>query len=158
MDIKIRFTKKSGLILGGIILCGLIAFGGWYNSAAKARHDIKNTCQINCDCFNNVVDYRLTNERVKLFARFMKEIQTRKNANVLEFMDAMDAVAIQKSNRLKQIKTVIFLLGEGCILCRSGSLSPFCLICNGDNLQSKQSRCQEIQDHRHRQAHEKQSV
>ena len=97
MDIKIRFTKKSGLILGGIILCGLIAFGGWYNSAAKARHDIKNTCQINCDCFNNVVDYRLTNERVKLFARFMKEIQTRKNANVLEFMDAMDAVAIQKA-------------------------------------------------------------
>ena len=97
MDIKIRFTKKSILIVGGVILCGIIAFGYWNNSATKARHDVKATCQVNCDCFNNVVDYRLTNERVKLFARFMKELQVRRDATVLEFMDTMDAVAIQKA-------------------------------------------------------------
>jgi len=97
MDIKIRFTKKACLIFTGVVLCGVIAFGGWYHSAAKARQDVKATCQSNCDCFNNVVDYRLTNEQVRLFARFMKELHRRKDASVLEFMDAVDAVKIQKS-------------------------------------------------------------
>jgi len=97
MDIKIRFTKKACLIFTGVVLCGVIAFGGWYHSATKARQDIKATCQNNCNCFNNVVDYRLTNEQVQLFARFMKELQKRKDANVLEFMDAVEAVKIQKA-------------------------------------------------------------
>ena len=97
MDIKIRFTKKACLIFTGMVLCGVIAFGGWYHSATKARQDVKATCQSNCDCFNNVVDYRLTNEQVRLFAQFMKELQRRKDANVLEFMDVTDAVKIRKS-------------------------------------------------------------
>ena len=97
MDIKIRFTKKTALILGGVILCGLIGLGCWNTSTFKARRDIKATCQDNCGCFNNVVDYRLTNEQVHLFNRFMKELQKRKNANVLEFMDAVDAVRLQKA-------------------------------------------------------------
>ena len=97
MDIKIRFTKKACLVIAGVILCGVIAFGGWANSAAKARQMIKATCQSNCDCFNNVVDYRLTNEQVHLFARFMEELQRRRSANVLEFMDAVEAVKIQKA-------------------------------------------------------------
>ena len=97
MDIKIRFTKKAAYILGGVILCGLIGLGCWNVSTAKARHDIKSTCQDNCGCFNNVVDYRLTNEQVRLFARFIKELQKRKNASVLEFMDTLDAVNLQKA-------------------------------------------------------------
>jgi len=97
MDIKIRFTKKGALIAGAVIVCGLISLGCWNCSTLKARHDIKSTCQNNCGCFNNVVDYRLTNEQVHLFARFMKELQKRKDANVLEFMDAVDAVKLQKA-------------------------------------------------------------
>ena len=97
MDIKIHFTKKGCFIFGGVFLCLAIAFGCWYGSTAKARHDIKASCQSNCGCFNNVVDYRLTDERVRLFARFMKELQVRKDANVLEFMDTVDAVSIQKA-------------------------------------------------------------
>ena len=97
MDIKIRFTKKAALIVGGVVLCGLIGLGCWNVSTAKARRDIKSNCQANCGCFSNVVDYRLTNEQVRLFARFMKELQTRKDASVLEFMDALDAVNLQKA-------------------------------------------------------------
>ena len=97
MDIKIRFTKKTGLITGVVVLCGLIILGCWNISTAKARHDIKASCSNNCGCFENVVDYRLTNEQVRLFARFMKELKTRKNASILEFMDTMDAVNLQKA-------------------------------------------------------------
>ncbi len=97
MDIKIRFTKKVACITAGVVICGLIGLGCWNVSTFKARHDIKSTCQDNCGCFNNVVDYRLTDEQVRLFARFMKELQQRKNASALEFMDAMEAVRIQKA-------------------------------------------------------------
>ncbi len=97
MDIKIRFTKKAAIIFGGVVLCGLIGWGCWTNSDFKARHDIKATCQSNCVCFNNVVDYRLTDLQVRLFSRFMKELQRRPKANALEFMNAMDAVAIQQA-------------------------------------------------------------
>ena len=96
MDVRIRFTKKTCALLMAVVLCGLISWGCWSHSTFKARHDIKATCQDNCACFNNVVDYRLTNEQVRLFARFMKELQQRKNANVLEFMNTMDAISIQK--------------------------------------------------------------
>ena len=97
MDIKIRFTKKASLIGIGVLLCGVIAISGWFYSPLKARHDIKATCQNNCACFDNVVDYRLTNEQARLFARFMKELNRRKDANVLEFMEAVDAVRIQQA-------------------------------------------------------------
>ena len=97
MDIKIHFTKKGGIIGSAIVFCGLIALGGWYLSPLKARHDIKVTCQNNCGCFDNVVDYRLTNDQARLFAKFIKELGKRKNANVLEFMDAVDAVRIQQA-------------------------------------------------------------
>ena len=97
MDIKIHFTKRSTLIGTVMLFCGLIAVGGWYYSPLKARHDIKATCQNNCACFGNIVDYRLTNEQVHLFAKFMKELNKRKDANVLEFMDATDAVRIQQA-------------------------------------------------------------
>lgn len=97
MDIKIRFTKKMGFIFVGVVICGLIGLGCWNNSTFKARRDIKSSCQDNCGCFDNVVDYRLTDEQVRLFARFMKELQKRKSANVLEFMDTVDAVRIQKA-------------------------------------------------------------
>jgi len=97
MDIKIRFTKKTAAIVGGVLLCGLIIWGCWVNSDFKARCDIKATCQSNCVCFANVVDYRLTDKQVRLFTRFVKELQKRSNANVMEFMDPMDAVAIQQA-------------------------------------------------------------
>jgi len=97
MDIKIRFTKKAGIILGALVVCGLIGLGCWSSSTFKARRDIKSTCKGNCGCFSNVVDNRLTNKQVRLFARFMKELQTRKDASVLEFMDTADAVSIQRA-------------------------------------------------------------
>ena len=97
MDIKIRFTKKGGIILGALVICGLISLGCWNVSTLKARHDIKATCQNNCGCFNNIVDHRLTKKQVRLFARFIKELQVRKDANVLEFMDTADAVSIQRA-------------------------------------------------------------
>lgn len=97
MDIRIRFTKKVACITTGIIVCGLISLGCWNTSAFKARRDIKATCQDNCGCFNNVVDYRLTNEQVRLFAQFMKELQVRKSTSVLEFMDTVEAIRIQKA-------------------------------------------------------------
>ena len=106
MDIKIRFTKKMILILGGLVFCGLIGFGWWDNSTLKARQEVKASCQDNCACFENVVDYRLTNEQVRLFARFMKELQKRKNASVLEFMDTLAAVEIQRAFSVCQPQAV----------------------------------------------------
>ena len=97
MDIKIRFTGKGCIVLFAVFLCGLIAFGGWYLSPLKARHDIKATCQNNCGCFDNVVDYRLTNNQAQLFSKFIKELGKRKDANVLEFMDTVEAVRIQQA-------------------------------------------------------------
>ena len=97
MNINIRFTKKAGLFLGGVALCGLIGLGCWNYSTFKARREIKASCQNNCSCFNNVVDYRLTNDQVRLFARFIKELQVRPNASALEFMDTLDLVNIQKA-------------------------------------------------------------
>ena len=78
MDIKISFTKNAVLIVGGVVLCGLIGLGCWRNSTFKARQTIKESCDNNCGCFDNVVDYRLTDEQVRLFARFMKKLQVRK--------------------------------------------------------------------------------
>ena len=97
MDIKIRFTKKAALFLLAVLLCGWLGWGCWLHSNFKARQDMKATCKANCECFANVVDYRLTNEQVRLFTRFMKESQKRRNANVLEFMNPADAVAIQQA-------------------------------------------------------------
>lgn len=97
MDIKIRFTKKLALILGGVALCGLIGWGCWSASNFKLRHEIKATCQNNCECFANVVDYRLTDEQVQQFVRFMKELQRRPKANALEFMDGPNLIALQQA-------------------------------------------------------------
>ena len=97
MDIKIHFTKKNCFLMVGVLFCGTIVLGGWYVSPLKARHDIKATCQINCDCFDNVVDYRLTNDQARLFSKFIKEIGKRKDASALEFMDAAEAVRIQQA-------------------------------------------------------------
>ena len=97
MDIKIRFTKKTAFILQGLVLCGLMAWGCWNFSTFKARREIKSTCQGDCGCFNNVVDYRLTNEQVRLFAQFMKELKLRPTASILEFMDTLEAVNLQKA-------------------------------------------------------------
>ena len=97
MDIKIHFTKKGGFLVAGLLLCSVIALGGWYVSPLKARHDIKATCKNNCDCFGNIVDYRLTNDQVRMFSKFIKEIGKRKNASALEFMDAAEAVRIQQA-------------------------------------------------------------
>ena len=106
MNIEIHFTKKAVLVVAGVVLCGLIGLGCWYNSAFKARQTLRAECQGNCDCFNNVVDYRLTNEQVRLFARFMKELQVRKDANVLEFMDTLTATNIQKAFSVCQQQAV----------------------------------------------------
>ena len=97
MDIKIHCTKKKCVTTLALLCCGLIAITGWYLSPQKARYDIKMTCRNNCGCFDNVVDYRLTNNQARSFARFIKELGKRKDANVLEFMDSVDAISIQQS-------------------------------------------------------------
>ena len=97
MDIKISLTTKGIIAFFVLALCGLIACGCWSFSSCKSRHDIKATCHENCACFNNVVDYRLTNHQAKRFALFMKDLQQRKNANALEFMELEDVVAIQRA-------------------------------------------------------------
>ena len=97
MDIKIHFTKKSCSLVVGLLLCGTIILGGWYVSPLKARYDIKATCQNNCGCFDNVVDYRLTNDQARLFSKFIKEIGKRQDASALEFMDAAEAIRIQQA-------------------------------------------------------------
>ena len=106
MDIRIRFTKKWAVVFGGLVLCGLIGLGCWNASTFKVRQEVKATCQGECGCFNNVVDYRLTDQQVRLFDRFVKELQVRKTATILEFMDASQAVTLQQAFAVCQQRAV----------------------------------------------------
>ena len=106
MDIKIRFTKTRIAFLLALIVCGIIGGIGYNCSAYKARQEIKSTCQENCGCFDNVTDYRLTDEQARLFAKFMKALQKRRDASVLEFMDTVDAIRIQKAFAICQPQEV----------------------------------------------------
>ncbi len=104
---KGRFYNRLFLNLGlafGIALCGFNVLAqekGTNNIAFEQqvelsdRERIKATCQENCACFNNVVDYRLSDEQAYLFAIFMEQLKTRPETNILEFMDEKEARAIQ---------------------------------------------------------------
>lgn len=104
---KDRFYKGLFLNFGllvGMMLCALsasaqektannIAFEQQVELSDRER--IKTTCQENCACFNNVVDYRLSDEQAYLFSIFMEQLKVRPETNILEFMDEKEARAIQ---------------------------------------------------------------
>ena len=123
---KGRFYNRLFLNLGlafGIALCGFNVLAqekGTNNIAFEQqvelsdRERIKTTCQENCACFNNVVDYRLSDEQAYLFAIFMEQLKTRPETNILEFMDEKEARAIQSifACQKSQLKIKIFKVKE----------------------------------------------
>ena len=51
---------------------------------------------MDCFCFSNIVDNRLSKKQIRGFTKFLGEIKKRSSANILEFMDEDDARALSK--------------------------------------------------------------
>ena len=62
------------------------------------RNNLKNQCGagMDCNCFDNIVDNRLSKKQIRGFTKFLGEIKKRSSANILEFLDEEEAQALSR--------------------------------------------------------------
>ena len=62
------------------------------------RRSLKHQCGVgmDCVCFANVVDNRMTRGQVRAFSQMLKSARVRKNTNILEFTDEETAHRISE--------------------------------------------------------------
>ena len=93
----------------GLALCIAIYFS--YNFFVRdflVRRDLKLQCStdVDCVCFANVIDNRLTHDQVRAFSNFLTSVKTRQDTNILEFTDEenarkiSDVLSICRKNKL----------------------------------------------------------
>ncbi len=79
----------AGLVCLLVIIL-LSATSNW-----RVRRSLKSQCLpgggMDCACFSNIIDNRLSDKEVRVFARFSKELRTRPHTNILEFTDDVTA-------------------------------------------------------------------
>lgn len=85
-------TKKILITCFFVMLIFCVIYGFFFHN------NLKEQCGVgmDCRCFANVVDNRLSRKQIRGFTKFLGEIKKYPNANILEFMDEEDAVALSK--------------------------------------------------------------
>ena len=95
---KINKNKRQALIAG---VCGAVLIIGlfmYFTSVCHMRSVLKSNCGagIDCECFANVMDYRLDDDQVRAFHRYVKSLKKRPT-NILEFTDEVSASKISNA-------------------------------------------------------------
>ena len=90
-------NKKWMMIGAGVLLVLFIILG--MTCDMRARHSLKSECGagMDCTCFSNVVDNRLSKEQVRAFRAFLDSVKRRPTTNILEFTDAESARGISEA-------------------------------------------------------------
>ena len=78
-------TKKY-TIIGAVVACVIIAAGlVTYCPKRSVKKSLCAEVPALCHCYNNIVDYRLTNRDITILHRIQKEIKKYGRASALEF-------------------------------------------------------------------------
>ena len=87
--------SNKGIVYIAVAVCGIIIISLVMTYLFSVRRELKSQCVpasgMDCGCFANVIDNRLSDREVKIFARFTRELRIRPNANILEFTDEVTA-------------------------------------------------------------------
>ncbi|MBO4745457.1 MAG: hypothetical protein J5613_00090 [Alphaproteobacteria bacterium] len=90
-----KLSKRNMLYVCAGLVCLLIIILLSVTSDWRTRRSLKSQCMpgggMDCACFANIIDNRLSDEEVRIFARFSKELRNRPHTNILEFTDEVIA-------------------------------------------------------------------
>lgn len=97
---KVKNPKKLTTIAASVgagllvVLVALCATDGW-----RTRWSLKHECGagMDCACFSNVIDNRLSKEQIRAFHEFLGAVKKRPTASILEFIDEASARGISES-------------------------------------------------------------
>lgn len=89
--------EKTILICGAALFAIVVILCSTANW--RARHALKAECGagMDCICFSNVVDNRLSMNQVRAFRTFLKSVKHRPTTNILEFTDEVSAQGISQA-------------------------------------------------------------
>ena len=101
--------KKKTSIIVSLTLLPVLFIIGCFLYDHSLRNDMKNRCggEMDCACFSNIIDNRLSRDQIRAFLRLSDSIRVRPNANILEFTDEQNAreisnvVSICRKNKTK---------------------------------------------------------
>ncbi|MBR2286268.1 MAG: hypothetical protein IJ866_02335 [Alphaproteobacteria bacterium] len=105
MQIDNKILLRGAYILGGICVLGAVFFVATTDS--RARSSLKKQCGagMDCACFANIVDNRLSNDQVRAFNKFLNSMKTRPTTNIMEFVDEASAQTISSAISLCRVQT-----------------------------------------------------
>lgn len=88
--------KKTASIIVSLTLLLTLSIVGYFLYGHYLRNDLKKRCagEMDCVCFDNVIDNRLSRHQISAFLKLSDSIRVRPNANILEFTDEQNARAI----------------------------------------------------------------
>ncbi len=97
MKIEIKNPKTVVAGIGTLLLVIVVilcATSDW-----RARRSLKSECGagMDCVCFSNVVDYRLSDDQIRAFRKFLNSVKRRPTTNILEFTDEISAQGISQA-------------------------------------------------------------
>ena len=103
MQIDNKLLIRGAYIFGALFVLWAIYFIATTDS--RLRNGIKRQCGagMDCECFANVVNNRLTRDQVRAFDKFLDAVKTRPTANILEFTDEPSAQVISSSITLCRV-------------------------------------------------------
>ncbi len=99
---KIEIKKPQNVIIAAGILLLVIIIALCSTSGWRARHSLKSECGtgMDCVCFSNFVDNRLSSKQVRAFLKYLNSVKRRPNTNILEFTDEVSAQGITQAVNL----------------------------------------------------------
>lgn len=103
MQIDNKLLLRGAYIFGALFVLWAIFFIA--TSDSRARSHLKKQCGagMDCACFSNVVDNRLSPKQVRTFNKFLDSVKTRPTTNILEFADEQSAQVISSSITLCRV-------------------------------------------------------
>ena len=91
--VRIMNVNKKVIFVCFLVLGFCCALYGFFSHS-----DLKKQCGVgmDCRCFANVVDNRLSRKQIRGFTKFLGEIKKHPTANILEFLDEDDAKSLSR--------------------------------------------------------------
>ncbi len=89
--------KKYAICTTAIIIIGIAIYMICTMCGTSGlRRDVMRQCGtgMDCKCMANIIRYRMTNDELRAFGRFMNAMHTRTPVNILEFTDEQTATRI----------------------------------------------------------------
>lgn len=90
--------KKTFFVVVVAILLLVLFIAEHFSYGFFMRRSLKHKCGVgmDCVCFANVVDNRLSRTQVRAFSKLLDSVRVRANTNILEFTDQENAHKISE--------------------------------------------------------------